>query len=81
MKNSERVFSFPGAMFLLLVIAAVAVYLVKLVNSYHAISTLAVLGTQAKYAAQSGLEWGKKRAQPLQTSCFADQTLTFTSGA
>lgn len=53
-----RGFLLPSAIFLLVVMAGLAAFLVNISNSQHIGSAQDVVGTRAYHAARSGLEWG-----------------------
>ena len=56
--RSESGFVLPTAIFLLVVLAALAAYMVSLSRTSHISSALDVQGTRATLAARAGIEWG-----------------------
>lgn len=55
--TSQRGFTLVTTLFLLVVVSALAAYLVQLSTVQHLSSGLTVRGLQARYALTSGLEW------------------------
>jgi MSHA biogenesis protein MshP len=51
-----------AAIFLLVVLSALALYMASLSGTQHFTSMWAVQGARAHYAAQSGLQWGASQA-------------------
>lgn len=58
MPRTESGFVLPTAIFLLVVLAALATYMVSLSRTSHISSALDVQGTRAYLAARAGIEWG-----------------------
>ena len=56
--RTESGFVLPTAIFLLVVLAALATYMVSLSRTSHISSALDVQGTRAYLAARAGIEWG-----------------------
>lgn len=56
--RTESGFVLPTAIFLLVVLAALAAYMVSLSRTSHISSALDVQGTRAYLAARAGIEWG-----------------------
>lgn len=56
--RTESGFVLPTAIFLLVVLAALATYMVSLSRTSHISSALDVQGTRALLAARAGIEWG-----------------------
>ncbi len=54
-------FALPSAIFLLVVLAALAAFLVNISMTQHATSTQDVQGARAYQAARAGIEWGLYR--------------------
>jgi len=52
-----RGFSLIGAMFVLVALGALAVYVVSIAGAQHASNLHAMLGTRADLAARAGIEW------------------------
>lgn len=67
--RTETGFILPTAIFLLVVLAALATYMVSLSRTSHISSALDVQGTRAYLAARAGIEWGTW--QLLQNSSCA----------
>lgn len=79
-------FTLMSAIFLLVVLAALGVYMVTISGVQQATTSHAVIAARTYYAAKSGLEWAINRAVntstatptiPLLTPC-ANSTSTFT---
>lgn len=56
--HSESGFVLPSAIFLLVVLAALATYMVTLSRTTHISSALDIQGSRAYQAARAGIEWG-----------------------
>jgi MSHA biogenesis protein MshP len=56
--NKQTGFTIVGAIFLMVVLTAVSLYMVRISSVYHATNLLALQGARAYYAARSGLHWG-----------------------
>ena len=56
--RSQSGFVLPTAIFLLVVLAALATYMVSLSRTSHISSALDIQGTRAYLAARAGIEWG-----------------------
>jgi MSHA biogenesis protein MshP len=56
--RAESGFVLPTAIFLLVILAALAAYMVSLSRTSHISSALDVQGTRAYLAARTGIEWG-----------------------
>jgi MSHA biogenesis protein MshP len=74
-------FALPSAIFLMLILAALGVFIVR-VNVMQTSSTaLDILGANAYQAARAGAEWGAYQALrvsgPAPAACFGDTTITF----
>jgi MSHA biogenesis protein MshP len=63
-----------AAIFLLVVLSALALYMASLSGTQHFTSMWALQGARAHYAAQSGLQWGASQAR--NSACPATATLT-----
>ena len=75
----QRGFALVVAIFLLVVLASLGVYIVKISGVQHATVNMALLGSRAFEAARTGIEWGAFQA--LDTSaCPAATTLNLTEG-
>ena len=68
----SRGFLMPSAIFLLVILAGLAVVLTTVSSGQHVGAAQDVQGARAYQAARSGLEWGLYRALN-KTSCLADQ--------
>ncbi|OOZ38996.1 hypothetical protein BOW53_13425 [Solemya pervernicosa gill symbiont] len=55
--NQQQGFSLIGAIFLMVVLAAVGGYMVSISSGFHISGANAVEGSRAYYAAKGGLEW------------------------
>jgi MSHA biogenesis protein MshP len=75
----ERGFSLVSAIFLLVVLAALGVFAVRLNVMQQQTVTEALRGSQALSAARSGVAWGAYRA--LNGGMCGNGTLTLTEGA
>lgn len=60
--NAPRGFALVSAIFLLVVLAALALFMLSLSGTQHFTSAWAVQGARAHYAALSGIEWGAWQA-------------------
>jgi len=84
MPRTESGFVLPTAIFLLVVLAALATYMVSLSRTSHISSALDIQGTRAYLAARAGIEWGAwkvidpQNLQPNPAPCPASSTLTLT---
>ena len=75
----QRGFALVVAIFLLVVLASLGVYIVKVSGVQHATVNIALLGSRAFEAARAGIEWGAFQA--LDTgACPAAITLNLTEG-
>jgi|LGOV01.1.fsa_nt_gb MSHA biogenesis protein MshP len=69
--NNQNGFTIVQAIFILVVLALLGTYMVKLSAVQHSTTTQALLQARAYQAGRSGIEWGIK--QVLDTSsCFAN---------
>lgn len=73
-RRAESGFVLPTAIFLLVVLAALATYMVSLSRTSHISSALDVQGTRAYLAARAGIEWGAWQLL-RNSSCVAGPTL------
>jgi MSHA biogenesis protein MshP len=73
--GKQRGASIVVALFLLVVLASIAVFIVRLSGVQQQSVNLALLGSRAFYAARSGIEWGAWRA--LNGDC-SDATVALT---
>lgn len=73
--------SLVSAIFLLLLFAALAAYMVRFSSTANITSAQDVQGIRAYHAAQAGLEWGAYQvAVPVAASCVASTTLPAAIG-
>ena len=72
--RTESGFVLPTAIFLLVVLAALATYMVSLSRTSHISSALDVQGSRATLAARTGIEWGAWQLL-RNASCVAGPTL------
>lgn len=81
MKSTRREsgFTILSALFLLLVLAALGAYMVRLSTAQHLSTALTVNASRAYYAAYSGLEWAAFRIRSL-TACPAVPTSFVVEG-
>ena len=84
MPRTESGFVLPTAIFLLVILAALAAYMVSLSRTSHISSALDVQGTRAYLAARAGIEWGAwqvidpQNLQPSPAPCPASSTWMLT---
>jgi len=82
MPRAESGFVLPTAIFLLVVLAALATYMVSLSRTSHISSALDIQGARAYQAARAGIEWAAWQVvdpqglQPSPAPCPAPTTLT-----
>lgn len=79
MKKATQGFALISAIFILVVLALVALYMVRFSSLSFASVNLGFDGVRAFYAAKSGLEWGVRGAV-ISGTCPATTTVTFTQG-
>jgi len=75
----QRGFSIVAALFLIVVVAALGAFAVRIGAGQQQTVNLALLGTRALAAANSGIEWGAYRA--LKASSCVNATLNLTEAA
>ena len=75
----QKVFSIVAAIFLVVVIALIAAFMVNIGNVQRTTSSFAVIGTRGHFAAVSGIDWAVHQvlSNPGAPACFASPT-TFT---
>ena len=66
--DRQRGFSLVGAIFLIVVLAALGAYIVTVTSVQHRIPALSIQGARAWFAALSGLEWAIVK-EKASTSC------------
>lgn len=76
---NQRGFSLLSAIFLIVVIAALGVFMVTLSGTQHFTTLLSLKGAQAYNASRAGLEWGVYQALVVG-SCAGSTPLTLTHG-
>ena len=74
----QRGFALVVAIFLLVVLASLGVYIVKISGVQHATVNIALLGSRAFEAARTGIEWGAFQA--LDSGACTTTTLSLTEG-
>jgi MSHA biogenesis protein MshP len=62
MKRARAGFAMVTAIFLLVVLGALAVFMIKLSGTYQAAPMQSLLAARVYFAAKAGLEWGIQRA-------------------
>jgi MSHA biogenesis protein MshP len=80
MITKNKGFALVGAVFILVVLGLLSVFIIRINGVGRSTSMLTVQGVRAYYAAFSGLEWGNYQAVVL-SSCPTSTTLTMTQGA
>ena len=75
----QRGFALIVAIFLLVVLSSLGVYIVKVSGIQHQTVNITLLGARAFEAARAGVEWGAFRALD-SGACPADTTLNLTEG-
>ncbi len=76
----QQGFSLVSAIFLLVVLAGLGIYAVRLNTMQQQTVTAGLRGAQAYQAARTGVAWGAYRALNA-ASCVASTTLNLTEGA
>jgi len=76
--NRQRGIGLATAVFLLLVISALTVFLVNLSSLQHAAATLDLQGSRAYQAARAGIEWAVYRAV-RDSSCTGSTSFTLSA--
>ena len=74
----QRGFALVVAIFLLVVLASLGVYIVKISGVQHQTVNIALLGARAFEAARTGIEWGAFQA--LDSGACTTSTLSLTEG-
>lgn len=76
----QRGVGLVAAIFLVVVVALLAAFLVSVATTSRTSSALGAVETRARYAAQGGLEWAAQRllANPGAASCDDDFPASFT---
>ena len=73
----QRGFALVAAIFLIVVLSSLGVYMVRISGIQHQTVNVALLGARAFHAARTGVEWGVYQA--LDGNCTT-QTLNLTEG-
>lgn len=76
-RRSQAGFSLVAAIFLLVILSGMGVFMIQINATQHSSSALAVQGARAYLAARSGIEYAAHQA--LNGSC-SNQTLSFSEG-
>ena len=79
MSQPQLGFALIPALFLIVVLGALAVVAVRVGTGQQQAVTMSLMQTRALSAAQTGIEWGAFKA--LTGSCIASTTLTLTEAA
>lgn len=79
-RRRQRGFSLVSAIFLLVVLAGLGVYAVRLNTMQQQTVTAGLRAAQAYQAARTGVQWGAYRALNA-SACAASTTLNLTEGA
>lgn len=84
-KRYQRGVSIISAIFLLLLFAAIAAFMVSMTSTANITSSQDVVGARTYQAAQAGVEWGLYQLDPnggtaTLPSCFANTTLNQVAG-
>ena len=78
-KRTQSGFALVTAIFIIVVLAALGAYMVTIGTAQRQTSTLSLLGAQAHFAAESGLQWATRKV--LTTgACFSSPTSFTLSG-
>jgi MSHA biogenesis protein MshP len=84
--RNESGFVLPTAIFLLVILAALATYMVSLSRTSHTSSALDIQGSRAYQAARAGIEWGAWQVvdpqtwPPVSTPCPASPSTLALGG-
>ena len=76
----QRGFALISALFLLLVLAAIGIYMVSISGTEHYTSLYALQSAKAYYAARSGIEWAAAQAVPVTGTGNCPTPTTITPG-
>lgn len=79
-QRSQTGFSLVAAIFLLVVLAALGVFMINLSSTQHMTVAYAVQGARAYHAGQSGLEWAISHATTDHDCSAFPTTLNFGAG-
>lgn len=72
-------FSIVAAIFLIVTLASIGLYMVRISSVQHTTNLFTLQGAKAYYSARSGLDWGIATALN-NAACFADTTFTISNG-
>ncbi len=75
--GQQRGFALVAAIFLIVVLSSLGLYMVRISGIQHQTVNIALLGARAFHAARTGIEWGVYQA--LDGNCTT-QTLNLTEG-
>lgn len=78
--NKNKGFALISAIFVLVVLGLLSVFIVRINNVGRSTTLLSLQGIRAYYAALSGLEWGNYQAV-VGNSCTASTTIAMTESA
>lgn len=73
--RQQRGLSLITAIFIVVVLALIALFAVRSLGSQQAQNNQALIGLRAEYAARAGLQWGAAQALPPTGSCAATSSL------
>jgi MSHA biogenesis protein MshP len=79
-RNRQRGFGIAAAIFILLVLAVLAAFIVSVSTTQHAGAALDVQGTETYRSARSGIEWGVYNVLKPVTSCSPSTDIGAVSG-
>lgn len=79
-RTRSKGFTLITALFLLVVVAALSVYMLNISSVQHSTLVYSVQGARAMQGARTGLEWGIHQAMSTPSNCPATTTFN-TSGA
>jgi len=75
LSRRQRGLSLITAIFIVVVLALIALFAVRSLGSQQAQNNQALIGLRAEYAARAGLQWGAARALPPTGSCVGTSNL------
>ncbi len=78
LRQSQRAFVLPAAIFLLVVMAALGAFMVTFSSTQHLTSAQDVQGSRAYWAARAGLEWAAASIDPTNITRSACHSTTIT---
>jgi len=81
MNARRRGFSLVTAIFLLVVVAGLAAYMVTLGSTQQQTSMLSILGARTLAATESGLEWGVQRVVTTDACFGSPASFTLSGGS